>query len=175
MGNGRGLSPLQPPVSLPAAWRAQKVNDEPVKVFNLLFFINFFRKWAETLEKLRFFSFGPKQCFYLTHSACEYSEKLALKKNKYGNFKRLYLKSYSKFRGKTSIFRKFIQFSSKQSGFSSVVFLHALPTWVQVRGLRFLQLRCRCQQLAGFEELRISSKSIKGYRYWIQLTVDEKD
>ena len=117
--HGRGLRPLQPPVSLPAAWRAQKVNDEPVKVFNLLFFINFFRKWAETLEKLRFFSSRPKQYFYLTHSACEYSEKLALKKNKYGNFKRLYLKSYSKFRVKTSVFRKFIQFSSKQSGFSS--------------------------------------------------------
>ena len=46
-----------------------------------------------------------------------------------------------------------------------VVFLHALPTWVHGKGLRFLELRCRCQRLAGFEELRISSKSIKGYRY----------
>ena len=91
--HGRGLRPLQPPVSLPAAWRAQKVNDESVKVFNLLFFINFFRKWAETLEKLRFFSSGPKQYFYLTHSAREFFEKLAFEKYKKRNFKGLYLKS----------------------------------------------------------------------------------
>ena len=63
------------------ARRAQRVNDEPVKVLNLLFFVYFIWKWGETLEKLHFFTFGPKQCFYLTHSVREYFEKLALKKN----------------------------------------------------------------------------------------------
>ena len=46
----------------------------------------------------------------------------------------MYLKSYSEFRVKTNIYRKFIQFSSKQR-----CFLHALPTWVHGRGLRHLQ------------------------------------
>ena len=61
-------------------------------------------------------------------------EKFAFKKNKKHNFKRLFLKSWGKFRVKTNIFRKFIQFSSKQ-----VCFLHALPTWKNGRGLRPLQ------------------------------------
>ena len=59
-----GLRPLQPPVPLPATRRAQRVNDEPVKVLNLLFFVYFIWKWGETFEKLHFFSFGPKQSFY---------------------------------------------------------------------------------------------------------------
>ena len=59
---------------------APRANDEPVKVLNLLFFIFFFWKWAETFEKLQFFTFGPKQCFYLTHSVPKYFAKLASKK-----------------------------------------------------------------------------------------------
>ena len=78
--HGRGLRPLQPPVQLPGARRAQRVNDEPVKVLDLLFCVCFIWKLGETLEKLHFFTFGPKQCFYVTHSALEYFEKLALKK-----------------------------------------------------------------------------------------------
>ena len=88
-----GLYALQPPVPLPAARRAQRVNDEPVKVLNLLFFVYFIWKWGETFEKLHFFTFGAKQCFYLTHSTQEYFEKLAFEKNTKFNFKRLYLKT----------------------------------------------------------------------------------
>ena len=75
-----GLPSLQPPVPLLAAPRAQKVNDEPVKVLHLLFFVYFIWKWVETFEKLHFFTFGSNQSFYLTHSAREYLEKLAFKK-----------------------------------------------------------------------------------------------
>ena len=50
----------------------------------------------------------------LTHSAPEYFEKLAFKKNKTCNFKRLYLNSEGESRAETNIFRKFIQFSLKQ-------------------------------------------------------------
>ena len=78
----RGLGPLQPPVLLPVVRAAQRVNDEPVKVLNLLFFVYLLRNLAETFEKLQFLTFGPKQCFYLTHSATEYFEKLAFTKKK---------------------------------------------------------------------------------------------
>ena len=57
----------------------------------------------------------------LTQSAREYFKKLAFKKNKKLNFKRLYLKSCDEFRVKTNIFR---------------IFLHTLITWVHDRGLR---------------------------------------
>ena len=56
----RGLCLLQPPVPLPAARRAQRVIDEPVKVLNFLFFVYFIWKWGETLEKWHFFTSGPK-------------------------------------------------------------------------------------------------------------------
>ena len=109
--------PLRPLVPLPGPRGAKTVNHEPVKVLILLFFTSFFWEWAESFEKLQFFAFGPKQCFYLTHTARVYFEKLAFKKNKKCSFKRLYLKRYDEFRVKTNIFRKFIQFSFKQGVF----------------------------------------------------------
>ena len=43
--HGWVLRPLQAPVFLlPAGRRAQSVNDEPVKDFNLVFFVNFICK-----------------------------------------------------------------------------------------------------------------------------------
>ena len=51
-----------------------------------------------SILKTAFFTFGPKQFFYLTHSAREYFEKLTFKKQKKCNFKRLYLKDWGKFR-----------------------------------------------------------------------------
>ena len=91
--NNRDLRPLQPPVPLPAARQAERVNDEPVKVLDLLLFIYFIWKWGETFEKLHFSTFSPKKWFYLTYSAGEYFEKLALKKNRKRYFKLFYLKS----------------------------------------------------------------------------------
>ena len=66
----------------------------------------------------------------LTHSARKYFEKLAFKKNKEQKFKRLYLKSSGEFRVETNMFRKFIQFSSKER-----CFLRALVTLVHRRGI----------------------------------------
>ena len=57
----------------------------PGQDLNLLFFIYFIWKWGETFEKLHFFTFGPKQCFYLTHSAREYFLKLGFKKKQTKN------------------------------------------------------------------------------------------
>ena len=73
---------------------------------------------------------------FITHSAWQHFEKLLFKKNRKDNFnfKRLYLKSWYKFRLKTNIIRKFLQFSLKQIGF-----LHALSPWVHGRRLRPLQ------------------------------------
>ena len=59
-----GLCPLQHPVSPPVTLEAETVNDEPVKVSNLLFFIYFVWKYAATFGKLQSFTFGPKQRFY---------------------------------------------------------------------------------------------------------------
>ena len=79
--HGRGLSPLQPLVSLSAACRFQRVYDEPVKVLHLLFPVYFF-----------FFFFGNKQklsknCNFLL------SGKSNAFTSKKPNFKRLYLKN----------------------------------------------------------------------------------
>ena len=141
--HGRGFCPLQPPVTLRVAHRAQKVNDEPVS-FEFALFINFFWKWAETFEKLQFFTFGPKQCFYLTHSAQEYSQNLAFKEKKPRNLKRLYL-------------RAFIQFYSKQG-----CFLHALPTWVQGKGI--LPLQSPVLMSTVCRRRRVSDEQ---YKFWI--------
>ena len=91
--HGRGLHPLQPPVPLPAARKAQRVNNEPGKILNLLFFVYFFWKWAETFNKLQFSTSGKMQCFYLAHAAVEYFEKLTFQKNKKAIFKRSYLQN----------------------------------------------------------------------------------
>ena len=73
-------------------------------------------------------TFGPKQYFYLTHSAGEYFEKLAFKKKCY--FKWLYLKSLDKFRMNTNILQKLIQFSLRQACLSP-----DLQTCLHGRGL----------------------------------------
>ena len=106
-----GVGLLQSPVLLRAARRVQTVNDKPVKDLNLLFSVYFIWKWGETFKNLDFSTFEPKQCFYLTHSTREYFEKLAFKKNKKFNFKRLYLKDSGKFRELTfsEIWFNFVQ------------------------------------------------------------------
>ena len=148
----RGLRPLQPPVLLPVVRAAQRVNDEPVKVLNWLFYVYFFRNLAETFKKLQFLTFGPKQCSYLTHSATEYFEKLALiKKTKKRNFKRLYLKSQREFRVKTKIFRKFFQFSSKKRCFCTLY-----PRGYTGGGSAPYKYRCCCQWLVGLKELMMN-------------------
>ena len=66
---GRRFRPLQSPALLTSAYGVQRINDKPGKILNLLFFAYIFWKWAETFEKLKFFTFVQKQCFYLMHSA----------------------------------------------------------------------------------------------------------
>ena len=66
---GKGLLPLQSLVQLPSARRAQRVNDEPVKVLNLPYFVYFIWKWGETLQNLRFFHFWTKAMLLLISHA----------------------------------------------------------------------------------------------------------
>ena len=40
------------------------LTDEPQKISNLLFFLNFFMKWAEASRNVQFFIFGQKQCLF---------------------------------------------------------------------------------------------------------------
>ena len=130
--NARRLRPLNPSVPLLVARGAKTVNDQPAKVLNLSFLTYFSWKWAQTFEKQQVFTFGPKQCVYLTHSTLEYFKKFAFKKNpKKHNFEQLHLKSLEEFRVKTNIFRKFIQFSSEQCGL-----IHPLGSSVDHRGFR---------------------------------------
>ena len=72
---------------------------------------------SRNFGKTAIFYFWTKAMLLFNPFTREYFDNLALKKNKYGNFKQLYLKRYSEFRVKTSIFEKFIQFSLKQDGF----------------------------------------------------------
>ena len=148
-----GLRPLQPPVPLPATRRAQRVNDEPVKVLNLLFFVYFIFEMRWKFQKTAFFHFWAKaMLFYLTHSAQEYFEKLAFKKqNKRRNFKRLYLKRQGEFRVKTNIFRKLIHFSLK-----SLVFCTLYRRGYTAGGFAPYNPRCLCQRFAGLKELMMS-------------------
>ena len=44
----------------------ERVNDEPGKILNLLFFVYFSRKSAETFNELQFFIYWEKQYIYLT-------------------------------------------------------------------------------------------------------------
>ena len=53
---------------LPAVCRIESVNDQLEKILNLPFFMYFFQKWAKTFKDLQFFTFGQKQCLYLTNS-----------------------------------------------------------------------------------------------------------
>ena len=78
--HGRRLHLWKPSLLLQVVRRAQRVNDEPVKDVNLLFFVYFIWKLGENFWKLHFFTFGPKQCFYLTHSVRESFQKLAFQK-----------------------------------------------------------------------------------------------
>ena len=120
---------------LPEANQVQRVNGQPLKDSIFLFSIYFILKWGETLEKLHFLIFVSKQYFYLTHLGQEYFEKLVFKKKKKKcNFKRLYIKSWGKFRIKIKIFRTFVQYSSKRS-----CFLNALSTRFHARVFRRLQ------------------------------------
>ena len=125
--HGRALCPLQALVPLPATRQAQTVNDEPIKVMNLLFFIYFIWKWGETLENC-IFSLLDQSNAFTEPIQPENTLKNWYLKEKH-NFKQLYLKSLGQFRVKTNIFSKSIQFSLKQS-----CFLYAPPIWVHSRG-----------------------------------------
>ena len=87
------------------------------------------------------------------HSALKSFEKLTLKKKR--NFKRSYL---DEFRVETRIFRKFIQFSSKQR-----YFLRTLSTWVHDRRICPLQplpILLPSQQLTQLKELMMSPEKV---------------
>ena len=103
-----------------------------------------------------FFLSGPKQCFYLAHSAREFFKILAFKKKKKKkwNFKRLYLKTLSNFSFEFNTFREFIQFSSKQC-----CFLHAVLRWVHAKGLHPLQ--SSVQLSSACRDERVNDEPVK--------------
>ena len=103
---------------------------------------------------------------HLTHSVPEYFRKLAFKKNKRSNFKRLYLKRWGEFRFKTNILRTLIQFSSNQR-----CFLHALPMWVHGRRLRPLQPPVPLTATRRTE--RVNIRNI--FRKWLLVTFNVRN
>ena len=62
LGTWQGALPPKTPDA------AQRVNDEPVKILNLLFFYLFLLEMSKYNQKTAIFPFGPKKCFYLIHS-----------------------------------------------------------------------------------------------------------
>ena len=100
----------------------------------MLFFLYFFRKWAETFSKLQFFTFGQKQCLYLTHSALQCSEKMTFEKSKNATW------NCHTSRSRTNIESKLI-FSEGSLNFleSSISFISTLATWVHNTGFCLLQ------------------------------------
>ena len=145
--NNRELRPLQPPVPLPAARQAERVNDEPVKVLDLLLFLYFIWKWGETFEKLHFSTFSPKKWFYLTYSAGEYFEKLALKKTENATLNCFISKARANSESKLTFSESSFNFLQNKVAFCT------LFTRVHDRGLR---PRCRCQWLVVLKELNYS-------------------
>ena len=131
------LCPLQPPMPLPAACKAQSVNDKPRKKIQFALFCLFFGK-------------DLKEMPLLNQIVPIILRKIDIKKNNNNqpNFRLLYLKKKDKFIAKTEILLKFIQFYSKQHQF-----LDTLLTWVHHRGLHYLQPQaslpaaCRAQMI----------------------------
>ena len=78
--HGRRFRPLQSPVLLPGACRAQRVNHEAVKDLNFVLFFWFHFKMRRKFLKTAFFHFWTKGILLFNPSAREYFEKLALKK-----------------------------------------------------------------------------------------------
>ena len=69
LGTRQRALPLQPTVALPAAYGIQRVTDELGQDLNLLFcsLFFFFLEMSRNFQKTAIFTFGEKQCFYLTH------------------------------------------------------------------------------------------------------------
>ena len=112
-------------------------------------------------KKLNFFTFGPKQCLYLTHSAEKHFEKLAFKKkhpNLNGCFSKARLNSELKLISSESLFN-FFQ--------NSVVFCTLQPHGYTSGRSTPYNLRCRWQWLAGLKELMITSKSFEFAPFWL--------
>ena len=98
--------------------------------------------------KIAFFDLWIKAILLLNPFRQEYFEKLAFKKNKNCNFRRLYLKSWDKFRVKIKIFRTLIQYSSKRS-----CFLNVLSTQFHARVLHPVQHPVLLPVNCGLKEL----------------------
>ena len=62
--DGKGVLPTTIPGTATTGSQRSKVNDEPRKILNLLFFVYFFAKWAKIFNKLQFFTFEQMQYMY---------------------------------------------------------------------------------------------------------------
>ena len=137
--------------------RVQRVNDEPGKILNLLFFAYLFGKWAETFNKLQFFTFGQKQCLYFTHSTLQYFEKLTLKKKQKKNLNGYISKT------RTNLDSKPI-FSESSFNFlqNSIIFCKIYPRGYSTTTPYNPQRRW--QRLASLKELRSLETLDKGIK-----------
>ena len=133
--SSRGLRPLQALVPLLAARRAQRVNDEAVKILNMLFFVYFIWKWGETLEKAAFFHFLTKAILLLNPFSPGILWKSGIfKKTEHATLNGCISKARTNSELKLTFSESSFNFLLKQS-----CFLDALPTWVHGRGLCPLQ------------------------------------
>ena len=149
---GSRLHHVQPPVLLPAARQSQRINDEPVEDLNILFFVFFIWKWQETFKKLHFLTFGPKQCFYLTHSARECFEKLAFKKKqKNATLKRFLSKARASCESKLTFSESYLYFFQNRIGFCALY-----SRGYMAGGFAHYNPHCCCQRLAWVKELMMS-------------------
>ena len=154
--HAKRLRPLQLLVPLSSACRDERVNYQPVKVLNLLLFLYFILKWRKTFEKLHFFLSGPKQCFYLTHSAREVFKILAFKKQN-GTSNGCISKP-----GAISVLKLTFSESSFNYLQNSVVFCTLYPGGYTLRSSTPYNTRCNYHQLAEMRELTMSQK-----KFWI--------
>ena len=127
--HAKRLRPLQPPVLLSSICRDERVNDEPVKVLNLLFFY-FISKWRKTCQKLYLF------------------EKLAFKKN---NGTPTGCKAWANLESKQTFSESSFNFLQ-----NSVVFCTLYSGGYTLRSSTPYNPRCNYHQLAEMRELTMS-------------------
>ena len=155
--HGMGHRPLQPPQLLWGARWVEGVYDEPKKNLNLLFFSPFSRKWGETFKKMKFFTYGLKQWFYLTHSGREYFEKLAFKRTRNAPLNGCISKARASSESRLTFSESWLNFLRHK-----VVFCMLYPRGYTTEGCPTYNPWCRCHRLAGLKELMTSQ-----HKFWV--------
>ena len=99
-----------------------------------------------------FLTFGPKQCFYLTHSAREYFEKLGFKKKqKNATLKRFLSKARASSESKLTFSESYFYFLQNRVGFCALY-----SRGYMAGGFAHYNPHCCCQRVAWVKELMMS-------------------